>query len=125
MSANRRSGMTLQGSRLTAAAVGPRPPLREQAYQTLRESILRGTIVAGERLKIDVLQRDLDVSSSPLREALNRLVAENLVVADERRGFRAAPVTRKDLTDLATIRAVVEPGALVESMRDGSAVRAR
>jgi DNA-binding GntR family transcriptional regulator len=114
--------MTLQGSRLTAAAVAPKPPLTEQAYQTLRESILRGTIVAGERLKIDVLQRDLDVSSSPLREALNRLVAENLVVADERRGFRAAPVTRKDLTDLATIRAVVEPGALVESMRAGSDV---
>ena len=95
MSANRRSGMTLQGSRLTAAAVAPKPPLTEQAYQTLRESILRGTIVAGERLKIDVLQRDLDVSSSPLREALNRLVAENLVVADERRGFRAGTLDRR------------------------------
>jgi GntR family transcriptional regulator, carbon starvation induced regulator len=122
MRANQRSGTSLRGSRLTAGAVAPKPPLTEQAYRTLRQSILRGTIVAGERLKIDVLQRDLDISSSPLREALNRLVAENLVIADERRGFRAAPVTRKDLTDLATIRAVVEPGALIESMRAGSDV---
>jgi GntR family carbon starvation induced transcriptional regulator len=97
-----------------------RPPLSEQAYQLLRDRILRGVIAAGEKLKIDVLQRDYQISSSPLREALNRLVAENLVTADDRRGFRAAPMTAKDLMDLSAIRIVVEPGALDASMKAGS-----
>ena len=109
-----------QASQTNAVADASRPPLSEQAYQTLRDRILRGTTVAGEKLKIDVLQKDLEISSSPLREALNRLAAENLVVADERRGFRAAPVTVEDLTDLTTMRIVVEPGALVASMKGGS-----
>ena len=109
-----------QASRAGAENAESKPPLSEQAYQIIRDRILRGTTVAGEKLKIDVLQRDLEISSSPLREALNRLVAENLVVADERRGFRAAPVTVGDLMDLTAMRVVVEPGALVASMKAGS-----
>ena len=96
--------------------------MSEQAYQLIRDRILRGEIAAGEKLKIDVLQRGYQISSSPLREALNRLVAENLVVADERRGFRAAPVTSKDLMDLTAMRLVVEPGALEASIANGSDV---
>lgn len=103
-------------------ADGDARPLSEQAYQLIRDRILRGAIAAGEKLKIDVLQRDYQISSSPLREALNRLVAESLVIADERRGFRAAPVTAKDLMDLTAMRLVVEPGALEASIRNGSDV---
>lgn len=101
---------------------GDARPLSEQAYQLIRDRILRGAIAAGEKLKIDVLQRDYQISSSPLREALNRLVAESLVIADERRGFRAAPVTAKDLMDLTAMRLVVEPGALEASIKNGSDV---
>lgn len=97
-----------------------RPTLSDQAYGILRDRILRGTTVAGEKLKIDVLQKDLEISSSPLREALNRLAAENLVVADGRRGFRAAPVSVEDLDDLTATRVVVEPGALSSAMLHGS-----
>ena len=103
-------------------ANGDARPLSEQAYQLIRERILRGAIAAGEKLKIDALQRDHHISSSPLREALNRLVAESLVIADERRGFRAAPVTAKDLMDLTAMRLVVEPGALEASINNGSDV---
>lgn len=100
--------------------VTTRPPLSEQAYQLLRDRILNGVIGAGEKLKIDALQCDYQISSSPLREALNRLVAENLVTADDRRGFRAAPMTAKDLMDLTATRVVIEPGALDASMKAGS-----
>jgi DNA-binding GntR family transcriptional regulator len=120
MSAKLPSEMLPQASPANPEHAESRLPLSEQAYQIIRERILRGTTVAGEKLKIDVLQRDLEISSSPLREALNRLVAENLVIADERRGFRAAPVTVGDLTDLTAMRVVVEPGALVASMKAGS-----
>lgn len=120
MSANLRPETQSQAFQASPEDAGAKPPLSEQAFQTIRDRILRGTTVAGEKLKIDVLQRDLEISSSPLREALNRLVAENLVVADDRRGFRAAPVTVADLKDLTAIRVVVEPGALVASMAAGS-----
>ena len=120
MSANTPSETPSQVSPASPEHAESRLPLSEQAYQIIRDRILRGTTVAGEKLKIDVLQRDLEISSSPLREALNRLAAENLVVADERRGFRAAPVTISDLTDLTVMRVVVEPGALVASMKAGS-----
>ena len=95
-------------------------PLSEQAYLLIRQDILSGKIPAGEKLKIDVLQREYNFSSSPLREALNRLVGENLVVADERRGFRAAPLTAKDLIDLTAMRLVIETGALAASIQKGS-----
>ena len=95
-------------------------PLSEQAYQLIRDDILSGVIAAGGKLKIDALQRGYQISSSPLREALNRLVGESLVVADERRGFRAAPLTAKDLMDLTAMRLVVETGALDASIQQGS-----
>jgi GntR family carbon starvation induced transcriptional regulator len=97
-----------------------RTPLSEQAYEVIRNRILLGSLPAETKLKIDVLQRDHQISSSPLREALNRLVAESLVIADERRGFRVAPVTAGDLVDLTAARLVVEPGAFAASMNNGS-----
>lgn len=116
-----RSDLRLKpASRVSPENAEAKAPLSEQAYQIIRGRILRGTTVAGEKLKIDDLQRDLEISSSPLREALNRLAAENLVIADERRGFRAAPVTIVDLNDLTTMRALVEPGALAASMKAGN-----
>lgn len=94
-------------------------PLSEVAYQTLRGKILRCEFEPGEKLKIDTLQRDHGLSSSPLREALNRLVTEGLVRADERRGFWAAPVSVADLRDVTRLRLMLDSEALEESMRHG------
>lgn len=94
-------------------------PLSELAYRTLRDKILRCEFEPGEKLKIDALQRDHGISSSPLREALNRLVTEGLVRADERRGFWAAPVTIADMRDVTRLRLMLDVEALEESMRIG------
>ncbi len=94
-------------------------PLSEVAYQTLRGKILRCEFEPGEKLKIDSLQRDHGLSSSPLREALNRLVTEGLVRADERRGFWAAPVSVADLRDVTRLRLMLDCEALEESMKHG------
>jgi DNA-binding GntR family transcriptional regulator len=67
-----------------------------------------------------VLQREHALSSSPLREALNRLVAERLVIADDHRGFRAAPMSAADLNDITVFRLVVEPTALTQSIAGGT-----
>src|SRR5882757_8492874 len=76
------------------------PSLAERAYRIIRQQILRAEIPPGEKLKIEVLEREHALSSSPLREALNRLVAEKLVVADNNRGFREASISADEMRDI-------------------------
>lgn len=94
-------------------------PLSEQAYRLLRKDILSATILPGTKLRIEELQHRYAFSSSPLREALSRLVSEHVVVADERRGFRAAPISAEDLRDLTQYRVVIETQAFERAMRHG------
>lgn len=94
--------------------------LSEKAYRLLRQKILRGEIPPEEKLKIETLQRVYALSSSPLREALNRLLAEGLVTADDHRGFRAAAMSVADLRDITEFRLLIEPIALQESIRRGN-----
>jgi GntR family transcriptional regulator, carbon starvation induced regulator len=90
--------------------------LSERAYRLLRHKILYGDLEPSAKLKMDTLQRETGLSSSPLREALNRLAAEGLVQIDENKGFRSAPISVEDFEDITALRLVVEPAALVESI---------
>jgi DNA-binding GntR family transcriptional regulator len=71
----------------------------------VRELILTGQVRTGESLNIDRLARDLQVSSTPVREALLSLVGEGLVVFEPRRGFRASSLTARDLADIYWLQA--------------------
>ena len=94
-------------------------PLAERAYQELRRALVRGDFAPGARLRIDELARRFEVSSSPLREALNRLAQQGLVRILENRGFRVAPLTAQGVSDLARVRLLVECEALRDSIRNG------
>ncbi len=94
-------------------------PLSEQAFAQLRHAVLAGAFEPGAKLKIDELQSSYGFSSSPLREALNRLSQEGLVRADERKGFRVAPISRDDLADITHMRLLVDVAALRQSMQHG------
>lgn len=69
-------------------------------YGRLRRDILTGLFEPGERLPLDALGERYQVGLTPLREALNRLSAEELVLREGKRGFRVAPVSLADLADL-------------------------
>ena len=69
-------------------------------YGRLRRDILTGLFEPGERLPLDTLGERYDVGLTPLREALNRLSAEELVLREGKRGFRVAPVSNADLADI-------------------------
>ena len=84
------------------------PPLVDQAFQRLRRDVLTGTFAANAKLKVEELQEAYGFSSSPLREALSRLAQEGLVRADERRGFRVAPITADDFYSLGAFFADVD-----------------
>lgn len=74
-------------------------------------------LAPGSRVNIDELARDLHVSRTPIREALNRLASERLVLAEPYRGFRVAHLLdREELRDLFEARAVIETGAVATSV---------
>jgi len=94
-------------------------PLAERAYQELRRALVRGDFAPGARLRIEDLTRRFEISSSPLREALNRLSQQGLVRILENRGFRVAPLTAEGVSDLARVRLLVECEALRDSIVHG------
>ena len=94
-------------------------PLAERAYRELRQAIVRGDFAPGARLRVDELSSRFDVSSSPVREALNRLSEQGLVRVLENRGFRVAPLSAEGVSDLARVRTLVECEALRDAMAHG------
>ncbi len=114
--------------RTTPVAIALPMPGVEEA-RTLTSAVhgrLRGDLIAcrikpGEKLLIALLGQRFKVSAAIVREALSRLVADGLVVAEDQRGFRASALTLPDLRDLAETRIEIECLALRRSMARGDA----
>lgn len=104
---------------ILAANASTGSSLSEQAFARLRHDVLTGAHLPGAKLKVEDLQEAYGVSSSPLREALNRLSQEGLVRADDRRGFRVAAISRADLADVTHMRLLLDVEALRLSMATG------
>lgn len=83
-------------------------PLRDVVFNTLREAILKGELVAGERLMEKQLAERLGVSRTPIREAIRKLELEGLVVMIPRKGAEVAQTTEKDIRDVLEVRATLE-----------------
>ncbi|MGI4880924.1 MAG: GntR family transcriptional regulator [Janthinobacterium lividum] len=88
-------------------------------YEQLRNDILSGRLSPGEKLGAEVLRNRFGIGGSPIREALNRLLAENFVALEDQKGFRVAPVSEQDLRELVTARGWVDGMALTASIREG------
>ncbi len=97
----------------------PASPLGERAYRELRRAIVHNEFEPGQRLRVDDLSKRFQASSSPVREALNRLVEQGLVRTSENRGFRVAPLTVASVSDIARVRILVECEALKDSIAHG------
>jgi GntR family carbon starvation induced transcriptional regulator len=95
--------------------------LANQAQDLLRRDILSGTLAPGERLRTKDLQTRYGLGLSPLRESLQRLSAEGMVVNDAQRGFAVAPVSVAELRDLTVARTALESTMLPMAMQLGGA----
>jgi DNA-binding GntR family transcriptional regulator len=82
--------------------------LQEQVYGELRDALLEGRFVPGESLKIRVLAEDFGTSEMPVREALQRLVAERALVQPPNRSVSVPTMTRSTFEELMIIRKSVE-----------------
>jgi DNA-binding GntR family transcriptional regulator len=91
----------------------------ERAYLLLREDIVSGALVPGQKLKIEMLKERYDMSVGPLREAMSRLAAEHLIEQEGQRGFKVAPMSADDARELGEMRLLVEAEALRRSIPNG------
>lgn len=94
-------------------------PAGARAYRMIRADILNGALAPGQKLKLDRLRDRYGAGISTLREALSRLTAERLVVAEGQRGFEVAPFSATELRELAALRLLLEGHALGHAFRAG------
>jgi DNA-binding GntR family transcriptional regulator len=93
--------------------------LASLVYDRLLKDILKGNLEPGLKLRLQVLKQDYDVGNSPLREALNRLSENGMVIREENKGFRVAPTSVEELEELIRTRCWLEEIALRESIKNG------
>ena len=96
---------------MTAAPTAART-LARRAYQHLRRDIVHGQLEAGSKLKLEALVQHYEIGMSPLREALARLVGDQLVKTEDQRGFWVAPLSLEELDDISRVRNLIETEAL-------------
>ena len=85
-------------------------------YDELRGDLLAGELEPGAKLAIEGLALRYESSATPLREALNRLVADGLVERREQRGFVVSSISAGDLAEITRTRCWLEEIALRESI---------
>ena len=85
----------------------------------MRNEIVTCRLKPGEVLKFDTLRLAYGASFTTLREALTCLAAEGLVVAEEQRGFKVAPISLADLIDLTRARILIEVDLIRRSIENG------
>jgi DNA-binding GntR family transcriptional regulator len=91
--------------------------LHEQTYQALRTAILSGELGAGDRLVETQLAKALQVSRTPIREAIRQLQRENLIMTDAHGGLRVIQLTVSDAVHLYDCRIALERLSVVEACR--------
>jgi len=82
--------------------------LVERAYKRLRDAILSNQLPPGTALSVPEFARRLQVSRSPIREAVQRLVYDGLAVNVAHRGAEVAGIEFADLQQLYEVREVLE-----------------
>ena len=83
----------------------------EFVYESLRDAISDGRIAAGERVREEEVARNLGVSRTPVREALQRLQQRGLLVLGVGRGLVVAQLSQQQIIELYAMRQILEGSA--------------
>ena len=102
-------------------AVIKRVSLVDQVYEKLRERIVQLKIPFGSKLNVSKLQEEYGVSSTPVREALNRLLNEGLIEFENNVGARVIDITEDDVREIQEISFAYQMLAARNALRDGDA----
>ena len=89
-----------------------RSVLSDEIYDMIKSMIFDHEIAPGSRVNIDALALQLEVSQTPIREALARLESDGLIAKEPLRGYRATDLlSTQQFDDLFQFRLLVEPWA--------------
>jgi DNA-binding GntR family transcriptional regulator len=111
---------TADGSAVTApnreAQESAGTTLTKSVYEQVRSDLLTGRLKPGEKLRAEALRHRFKVGSSPIREALNRLLSEGFVSLEEQKGFRVALLSVQELRELLDARIWIDGAAVTASI---------
>jgi DNA-binding GntR family transcriptional regulator len=93
---------------MTRLRLPDRESLADQAHEALRAAILDRTLRAGTRLVMRDLVEQLELSPTPISQALVALEAEGLVESRPHRGYHVIALTLDDVHEIYTLREVIE-----------------
>ena len=90
-----------------------RPPesLSDYALRSIREDLIEGRLVPGQRIATEVLASSLRISHVPVREALRYLEAEGHLQRGPRRHIRVTPLSQDEAAEIYQLRALLEAEA--------------
>ena len=94
---------------MTMTETLPRRSLRDEVFQVLHKRVITGEYRPGEWLRQDDIASQLGVSMTPVREALDLLVAAGLAAREPYRGVHVAELTRDEMLDAYGLRLTLEP----------------
>ena len=86
--------------------------LKEEVFELLRRRVVGGEYALGEWLRQEEIANELDVSPTPVREALDQLVAEGLAERIPYRGVRVPQLTEEEIADAYALRLLLESAAV-------------
>lgn len=87
---------------------GKKRTLTDQIYQDIKEDISAKVFQPGEKLNIKELARKYDVSDTPVKQALQRLADEKMVVSTPNKGMSVRALTPHELNDIFDIRLMMD-----------------
>lgn len=91
------------------------------AYEFLRNEILHGELMPGDRLRAADLNGRYKLGLTPIREALMRLASEGLVDTESHRGARVRDISLAEFRDMMQTRREIERLCLYKAIHQGSA----
>jgi len=89
-----------------------RATLTEEAAATIRRAILSGKFANGQQLTESRISEEFQISRAPVREALQQLMTQGLVVHHRNRGYFLRTFSIKDIEDMSLMRAAIEKFAI-------------
>ncbi len=89
----------------------------DMTYEVLRESILKGILKPGERLRQDALAQAIGVSRIPVRSALMQLESDGLITFHPYRGAVVNQLTTDEMREIYELRTLLETHALRKALR--------
>lgn len=91
--------------------------LVDQIYETLLLRIRNLEYKPGMRINLDKLKEEFSVSTAPIREALQRLAKDNIIIVKPRIGFNVASLTKEDVENVFETRKLLESYCLRISIK--------